>query len=273
MLVPTSQTKDYQTDSVDNDDLNNPFIVWPPLPMVHTAETHPLPLPSTFGYPHITTLGLDSLTKKELKLREGQVNDELWGVRMALSEKSFMFRKNVHLAQSKLKKGRAWSKVHGVSCRVQAHHDVYNAARVATLLLGCPAEMQTKYQVLHWDQLKISTVAVRGSTGTSSAEARSCWQDEPLAWFWTLNVQADIEASDMLKECMSTYFPPKGICTLPSSLQGPLAEGKCQAYKMVGGVIHYSSWNDLDSTLLSTQSWGMDSALGKHHFSRCCGIF
>jgi hypothetical protein len=239
--VPASQTKDYQTDSADDDDLNNPFIIRPPPSMVHTAETRPLPLPSTFGYPQITTLGLDSLAEKELKLREGQANDELRGVRMALGEKSFMFRKNVRLAQSKLKKGRAWSKVHGVSRRVQAHRQVYNAARVAMVSLGCPAEMQSKYQVLRRDQLKISTAAVRGGTGTGSAEAGSRRQDEPLAWFWTLNVQADVEASDMLKECTSTFFLPKGTCTLPSSLQGPLAEGKCQECKMVGGVIHYSS--------------------------------
>lgn len=62
--------------------------------------------------------------------------------------------------------------------------------------------------MLRWDQLKVSTAAVRGGTGTGSAEAGSRRQDEPLAWFWTINVQADVEASDMLKECMSTYNPP-----------------------------------------------------------------
>lgn len=69
--------------------------------------------------------------------------------------------------------------------------------------------MQANYQVLCQDQLKVSMAAVRGSTGTSSAEAGSRQQDEPLAWFWTINVQANIEASDMLKECMSTLNPPK----------------------------------------------------------------
>ena len=206
-LVPTSQAPEYQTDSAEEDDHNNPFIIRPPPCMVHTAETRPLPLPSTFGCPQITLLGLAALAEKECKLREGQANDELRGLRMALGEKSFMFRKNVRLAESKLKKGRAWSKVHGVSRRVQAHRQVYNAARAAMVSLGCPAEMQIKYQVLRRDQLKISTAAVRGGTGTGSAEAGSRRQDEPLAWFWTLNVQADGEASDMLKECMSTFIP------------------------------------------------------------------
>ncbi|KAF8239510.1 hypothetical protein L208DRAFT_1049219, partial [Tricholoma matsutake] len=163
-----------------------------------------LPLPSTFDFPQITQLGLDSLAEKELKLREGQANDELQGVRMALGEKSFLFRKNLCLATSKNKKRRAWSKVHAISCRVQAHHQVYNAARAARVSLGCSAEMQSKYQVLRQDKLKISTAAVRGGTG--NAEGGSRRQDEPLAWFWTINVQADVKASEMMKEFYRVHW-------------------------------------------------------------------
>jgi hypothetical protein len=213
--VPPSQAPDYQTNS-DDDDPSNPFITRPPVAAVHTAETRPLPLPSTFGFPQITLLGLDSLAEKELKLREGQANDELQGVRMALGEKSFLFRKNLRLATSKNKKGRAWSKVHAISRRVQAHRQVYNTARAAMVSLGCSAEMQSKYQVLRRDQLKISTAAVRGGTGTGNAEGGSRRQDEPLAWFWTINVQADVEASEMMKECMYTsiHFTEQLHCYL-----------------------------------------------------------
>jgi hypothetical protein len=94
-----SQAPDYQTDSGD-DDPNNPFISPLPPVLVHTAEIRPLPLPPTFGTTQSTSLGLDSLATKELKLREGQANDELQGVRMALGKKSFLFRKDVCLAQS-----------------------------------------------------------------------------------------------------------------------------------------------------------------------------
>ena len=204
--LPPSHINDYQTDSEHEDNVNNPFITRPPPPILRTAETRPLPLPSTFGFPRITQLGLNLLAEKELKLREGQANDVLQGVRMALGEKSFLFRKDVRLAKSKLKKGRAWSKVLGIGRRVQAHRQVYNAARAAMVSLACPAEMQTKYQVLRREQLKISTAAVRGGTGIGSAEAGSRRQDEPLAWFWTINVQADVDASDMLKECTLTLF-------------------------------------------------------------------
>ncbi|KAF8219994.1 hypothetical protein L208DRAFT_1044301, partial [Tricholoma matsutake] len=80
----------------------------------------------------------------------------------------------------------------------------YNAARAAMASLGCSPEMQSKYQVLCWDELKISTAAVRG--GTSNAEGGSRRQDEPLPWFWTINVQADVEASKMMKEFYRVHW-------------------------------------------------------------------
>jgi len=168
--VPTLQP-DYRTDSQEEDESNNPFITQPPLALLHMAETRPLPLPSTFGFPEITCLGQESLAKKELSLREGQANDQLQGVRIALGKKSFLFRKDLCLAESKFKKGRAWSKVHAVSQWVQAHHQVYNSVRAAMVALQCTIDMQTKYQVLHQDQLRISTAVVR--SGTSSAESGS----------------------------------------------------------------------------------------------------
>ena len=192
---------DYRTDSQEENELDNPFIVRPPPAAVHTAETRPLPLPSKFGLSQISRLDLDSLAKKELQLREGQANDELHSVRMALGEKSFLFRKNLRLASSKFKKGRAWLKVHAVTRRVQAHRKAYNAARAAMVALGCSATMEMKYQVLQRNQLKISTAAVSGGTG--NAEGGSRRQNEPLAWFWTMNVESDIQASDMLRECKS----------------------------------------------------------------------
>jgi len=201
--VPALQP-DYWTDSQEEDESNNPFITQPLPALLHMAETRPLPLPSTFGFSEITRLGQESLAKKELSLREGQANDQLEGVRMALGEKSFLFRKDLHLAESKFKKGRAWSKVHAVSQRVQAHRQVYNSTRAAMVALQYTTDMQTKYQVLHRDQLQISTAVVR--SGTGSAESGSRRQDEPLSWFWTMNMKADVEASDMLRECKSTFI-------------------------------------------------------------------
>lgn len=192
---------DCQGYCTDSDDDNNPFISRAPVLSSYGAETRPLPLPSTFGHAKFVSLELGPLGVKELELREGQANDELSLVRMALGEKSFLFRKDVRLAKSKNKKGRAWSKIHAINQRVQAHRQVYNAARAALIALGCSAAMQSRYQDLLRTQLKVSTVAVK--SGVGSAEGGSRRQDEPLAWFWTMNVSSDMEGSEMLRDCTS----------------------------------------------------------------------
>jgi hypothetical protein len=43
-------------------------------------------------------------------------------------------------------------------------------------------------------------------SGVGSAEGGSWHQDEPLAWFWMMNVSSDIEGSEMLRDC--TSFSP-----------------------------------------------------------------
>lgn len=134
--------------------------------MVHIAKTWPLPLPSTFGVDNFDELDLTALATKELQLWEGHANDALYGVRMALGEKSSLFRNDLCLANSKLKKGRAWSKVHAVSWWVQHHHQIYNTAQNGLVQLSASEDIQTKYQVLHWNQLKVTTQILQWDRST-----------------------------------------------------------------------------------------------------------
>jgi ABC-type branched-subunit amino acid transport system ATPase component len=91
---------------------------------------------------------------------------------MALSKKSFLFRKDVRLAKSKNKKERVWSKIHAINQRVQAHRQVYNAAQAALIALGCSATMQSKYQELLYTQLKVLTAAVKSGVGSAEGGRR-----------------------------------------------------------------------------------------------------
>jgi hypothetical protein len=86
---------DCQGYCTDLDDNNNPFVSQALVLSSYRAETCPLPLPSSFGHAKFVSLELGPLGVKELELQEGQANDELSLVRMALSEKSFLFRKDV----------------------------------------------------------------------------------------------------------------------------------------------------------------------------------
>jgi len=49
-------------------------------------------LPSTLGHEACENIGYGSLAEKEKKLRMGQANDALQGIRVALSSKAILFR-------------------------------------------------------------------------------------------------------------------------------------------------------------------------------------
>ena len=81
-------------DESDNEQVPlHDFLFTSPLPsqIGLLAKKKPLFLPSSIGYQKCHELGLQHLTKKELSLREGQANDALHGIRMAIGEKSFRF--------------------------------------------------------------------------------------------------------------------------------------------------------------------------------------
>jgi len=63
--------------------------------MIHDTKKKVIFLPSTIGYERCAKLGLQSLIKKEIALCEGQVNDSLQAIRLAIGEKSFRFHKQL----------------------------------------------------------------------------------------------------------------------------------------------------------------------------------
>ena len=67
----------------------------------------------------------------KLRLREGQLNDTLHQIRIALSQKSYIFRNDVWLARTQRLKTWAWAGVHTVKSSVQHHTRVYVCARQA----------------------------------------------------------------------------------------------------------------------------------------------
>ena len=59
--------------------------------MVLDTEKKPVFLPFTIGYERCVKLGLNALVTKEIALREGQANDSLQAIRLAIKEKFFWF--------------------------------------------------------------------------------------------------------------------------------------------------------------------------------------
>src|SRR6202051_12584 len=136
----------------------------------------PLHLLSYLGRSWCNKNAAEDLAKAELRLQEGQLNDSLHHIRIALGHKSYLFRNGVRPARTQRLKTRAWAEVHAVELTVQHHARVYNRARQSMLNLDADASLLDRYKVLERQDLKIDTSViapyVRGQRNKS------------LPWFW-----------------------------------------------------------------------------------------
>lgn len=195
----TPETPDVEVDDsgyITDDELDRPDPV--PLPraaaaLLLTAEVQRLSMPSSIGFVKCMEAGLGDLLEKEQKLREGQANDALQAVRLAIGEKSFHFRKHVHTAKSKVKKTRAWDSVFAVNRRLNHHHWVYNRARTAMIALGAADSVLQRFQLLTKADLAINKAVAKSNAAGQ--------RHVGLAWFWTLDIQGDSADNPFMNEC------------------------------------------------------------------------
>lgn len=159
------------------------------------VENRPLFLPSTFGHAACSAANVQAIAKKERKLRVGQANDALHQLRLAIGQKSFMFRTRLRNARSKTRKTKAWDDINAVGNTVSHHRRVYHSARSALKNLGASAELLDKYKVITSADTRSSTIIVdpnpRGQRNTG------------LAWFWGTGGQQPSGPEDaaLMKEC------------------------------------------------------------------------
>jgi len=164
-------------------------------PGVHIDAEHILlHLPSHMGRSWCNRNGAEDLAKAELRLLEGQLNDSLHRIRIALGHKSYVFRKNVRPARTQRLKTRAWGEVHAVESTVQHHARVYNRARQSMLDLDAEASLLDRYKDLGRQDLRIDTTViaphVRGQRNKS------------LPWFWSMDARRDADVGAWMNDCM-----------------------------------------------------------------------
>ena len=160
----------------------------------HTdAEYISVHLPSHLGRSWCNSNAADDLAKAELRLREGQLNDSLHHIRIALGHKSYVFRNNVHPARTQRLKTRAWAEVHAVESTVQHHARVYNRARRAMLDLGAEASLLDRYKVLERQELRIETAVIAPNVRGQ--------RNKTLPWFWSMDVQRDADVGAWMNDC------------------------------------------------------------------------
>ena len=98
--------------------------------------------------------------KAELRLWEGQLNDSLHHIRIALGHKSYLYRNDVRPAHTQRLKTHAWTEIYAVKSMVQHHAQVYNHAWKSMLDLGADTSLLNWYKVLEQQDLKIDTAVI-----------------------------------------------------------------------------------------------------------------
>ena len=158
-----------------------------------TVENILISMPSSWEKEVIERLGLQTLAEQELSLRQGQANDCLQALRMALEHKAVLYRIKIRQSKSTKSKKRAWEDVKGAEIKVYKHVRGYRRPRKAMVRLGADSIILDQYQVLEQEDLKLS--------GDVTDENRHSQRNDRLPWFWALDGQASSMSNTWMHEC------------------------------------------------------------------------
>jgi hypothetical protein len=156
-------------------------------------EKMSLSLPSYIMQEDRARLGLEMLSVQEIELRQGQANDCLEGLRLALADKALAYRTDIRQAKAKTCKTKAWDHVKAAGERVNKYARAYNRARLALIRLGANHKVLEIYQPIRKEDLKVSADIVE--------ENRYDQKRDMLAWFWRIGVQSKADPGSWMEEC------------------------------------------------------------------------
>src|SRR5258708_27896741 len=163
-------------------------------PSAHiNAEHISLHLPSHLGHSWCSRNAAEDLASAELCLWEGQLNDSLHHICIALGHKSYLFRNSVHIAHTQRLKTHAWAEVHAVESMVQHHAQVYNRAWQSMLSLGANTSLLDKYKVLEHQDLRIDTTVIAPNVRGQ--------RNKSLPWFWSMDIRRDADVGAWMNDC------------------------------------------------------------------------
>ena len=181
----------FQDDQADGEEIENPFV----LPTQGNAETMLPPLPSYIGIDRLQGLGLGFLVEQELSLRQGQANDCLHEIRLALADKAVIFRRDVRQAGNYNMTTQAWGRIASTDLTLQRHASLYRRCHRQMVALRADKQVLDQYQELHASDLSVTTAILDPNA----------WghRDDTLPWFWTMDVPQNTDRYDWMSECMS----------------------------------------------------------------------
>ena len=204
---PESLIDEIWTNEDDPDDQDEPVTAQgrtsqPEDAEVVSPETISLPLPSSFSLSHVREV-LRHLALCELRLREGQANDALHHLRIAIAHKSFIYRtriRNNAPTTGFVRRLRSYGEIYTLQLTIDAAAKVYTTARKAMVKLGADSVLLGKYKPLSATDLVASTAVMDpNSRGQTRLQ---------LSWIWKIHTPT--ENPDYLNES-AHIFPSCAI--------------------------------------------------------------
>jgi hypothetical protein len=117
----------FDEDALDEDE--NIFITPTLTSGPDDPEKTPICLPSHFHVDTFSDRSMRTFVKQEIKLREGQANDALQGLRLCLSRKSVLYRMGLRPQKTKKGKARPRQDISEADANVRHFARVYTRAR------------------------------------------------------------------------------------------------------------------------------------------------
>ena len=158
------------------------------------AEEQVVQLPSRFGS-EVCKTHLKALAEIEVALRRAQANDALHNLRLAIGQKSFLYRhkvrKNATNANHKMRL-RSRNDIASVSSSIDVASKIYASARRAMKILGAPGNLLEKYQVLQPKDVQTNTAVVDFNAPGQRNRA--------MSWIWHSHNSAQ-DNPEWLQEC------------------------------------------------------------------------
>jgi hypothetical protein len=156
------------------------------------VEKMRLSLPSNLKHARLSETLRKSLQQQEATMREGQINDSLRKLRLALGSKAWMLRNNVRDAGGGKARTRAWDGVKTKDLEVRRQIQTYSQAASALRRM----DMGEK-----WKPITRKDLAMPGDLTEAN---RTGQRASTLAWFWRLEDHEAVEentGSGEMHEC------------------------------------------------------------------------
>ncbi|KAK7678330.1 hypothetical protein QCA50_018678 [Cerrena zonata] len=182
VTLPSNTLDDEWFDVNDDDDMAIPSTMnasdVPVVVETTFPEQQSLPLPSSYGKEKCSG-PLHRIASCELQLREGQANDALHLLRVAIAHKSFIYRSRIRNnapTTNYAKRLRSYGDAHAIQMSIDNAAKIYTTARKAMVMLGACDDLLDQFQLLKREDLTAST-AVANSNEAGQGKQK-------LSWIW-----------------------------------------------------------------------------------------